>query len=186
MSSSSDHYQVSEFTAIDLSQEMIMRAYELMYVPTSSSESSSTEAVTSSLEDAEQEENVYTDVVISDCTDYLLNRAAQGAASADLILAGDVLVYIGNLEPLFSSVKACLSGPAKDSGRFIFSVEKLIGEDVNGGFSLQESARFAHTKEYVENALSKVGMEVVSCTEHPLRYDGGNAVNGYVFVAQKL
>lgn len=185
LSAGSAHYQVSEFTAIDLSQEMIMRAYELMYVPASSSERVNTEGVTSSLEDAE-EENVYTDVVISDCTEYLLNRVEQGAASADLILAGDVLVYIGNLEPLFSSVKACLSGPAKDSGRFIFSVEKLIGEDVDGGFSLQESARFAHTKEYVENALSNVGMTVVSCTEHPLRYDGGNAVNGYVFVAQKL
>ena len=186
MSCGSDNYQVDEFTACDLSQEMIMRAYELMYVPASSSESSNTEAVTSSLEDAEQEENVYTDVVISDCTEYLLNRATQGAASADLILAGDVLVYIGNLDPLFSSVKASLSGLGEDSGRFIFSVEKLIGEDANGGFSLQESARFAHTKEYVVDALSKAGMEVVSCTEHPLRYDGGNEVNGYVFVAQKL
>lgn len=186
MSFGSNRYQVSEFTACDLSQEMIMRAYELMYIPTSSSKGTDTDAVTSSLVDSEQEENVYTDVVISDCTEYLLNRATQGAALADLILAGDVLVYIGNLDPLFSSVKGCLSGPGDDSGRFIFSVEKMIVEDVNSGFSLQESARFAHTKQYVECALSRAGMEVVSCTENPLRYDGGNAVHGYVFVARKL
>ena len=175
---------VAEFTAIDLSQEMIVRAYELMYNVSIASDDTCIDSETSLPEINIQEENVYTDVIIADCSEYLQKRMKRGASSADLILAGDVLVYIGKLDTLFNGVRNAL----KSSGKFFFSVEKLIEEesDSNIGFVLQESARFAHTKEYIEKVASESGLMITMCVDVPLRYDGGIAVNGYIFVLQKI
>ena len=177
---------VIEFTACDLSQEMILRAYELTYNFSSKSDEVVIDSVTFLPEQKEQEDNVYTDVVIAECSEYLQNRAEQGLSSADLILAGDVLVYMGNLEPLFRNVKSSLSLSSHAPGRFIFSVEKLSEEvgRANNGFVLQESARFAHTKQYIEATASSTGLSVLSCTEVALRSDGGNSIDGYIFVLQ--
>jgi predicted TPR repeat methyltransferase len=184
--STTGHSDVDEFTACDLSQEMILRAYELTYKFRSEADEVVIDSVTSLPEQQEEEENVYTDVVIAECSDYLQTRAEQGRPPADLILAGDVLVYMGNLEPLFRNVKSSLSVPPGTPGRFIFSVEKL-SEDVGqakNGFLLQESARFAHTKQYIEETARSAGLTVLSCSEVPLRSDGGNSINGYIFVLQ--
>ena len=175
---------VVEFTAIDLSQEMIIRAYELMYNVSIISDNTCIDSETSLHETVMQEENVYTDVIIADCSEYLQKRMKRGASSVDLILAGDVLVYIGKLDTLFSGACTAL----KSSGKFIFSVEKLI-EEVSGtniGFALQESARFAHTKEYIEKIANESGLMITLCVDVPLRYDGGIAINGYIFVLQKM
>ena len=175
--------EIAEFTAIDLSQEMIVRAYELMYNISIIPDNTYIDSETSLPVVTMQEENVYTDVIIADCSEYLEKRIKRGASPADLILAGDVLVYIGKLDILFDNVYNAL----KLSGKFIFSVEKLIEEENNSniGFVLQESARFAHTKKYIENTAIKSGLIIASSIEVPLRYDGGNAVNGYIFVLQK-
>lgn len=170
-------YQVQELTACDLSQEMIVRAYELSYNVSAPSALSA--------EQSEQRENVYTDVVISDCTSYLQDRVTLGAASADLILAGDVLVYMGNLEALFLSVRGSLSCTSGTPGRFIFSVEKMQETDnLNLGYTLQASARFAHSQEYIERIAQKCGLAVTSCIEVPIRHDGGKVISGFIFVLQ--
>ena len=184
--STTGHSDVEEFTACDLSQEMILRAYELTYKFTSEADEVVIDSATSLPEQQEEEENVYTDVVIAECSEYLQTRAEQGRPPADLILAGDVLVYMGNLEPLFRNVKSSLSVAPGTPGRFIFSVEKLsddVGQAKNG-FLLQESARFAHTKQYIEETARSAGLTVLSCSEVPLRSDGGNSINGFIFVLQ--
>ena len=183
---STGHSDVIEFTACDLSQEMILRAYELTYNYSSKSNEVVIDSMTSLPEQHEQEDNVYTDVVIAECSEYLQTRIENGMSSADLILAGDVLVYMGNLEPLFNNVKSSLSIPPRTPGRFIFSVEKLSEEagQSKQGFVLQESARFAHTRQYVEETARRTGLSVLSCSEVPLRSDGGNSINGFIFVLQ--
>jgi predicted TPR repeat methyltransferase len=156
--------EISEFSGCDLSTEMIMRAYELMFQGENT-----------------RLEPVYTNVAISDCSEYLQKRHSQGNPSADLILAGDVLVYMGKLDVLFERVKSCLT----DSGKFLFSVEKMEGYS-SSGYVLLESARFAHSQGYIKEMASKSGLEVLSCNEVPLRSDGGVPVNGYIYVLQLL
>ena len=175
---------VVEFTAIDLSSLMIVQAYNLQYNVTYDTSGNAIDSNISPPESfVEVEESVYTDVVVQDCSSYLEDRIEQKRDPADLILAGDVLVYIGKLDQLFKNVFDAM----RVSGRFIFSVEKLMATDrTNVGYVLQESARFAHTKEYIEEMAKKVGLKVFSCSEVPLRYDGGKAVNGYVFVLTRI
>ena len=179
--SGEDAVEVEEFVGVDLSQEMIVRAYELTYNYTTGADSTYIDSETSLPETVIIEENVYTNVVIQDCSDYLNDRLEQGAPKVDLVLAGDVLVYIGKLDTLFNSVSATTA----ESGRFIFSVEKMLEGSNSNGFILQESARFSHSKEYIGETANSAGLSVISCIEVPLRFDGGNAVQGYVFVLQK-
>lgn len=109
-------------------------------------------------------------------------RSSKGADLADIILAGDVLVYLGNLDKLFETVKKNLKSSNK-GGKFIFSIEKLLVYS-SSGYILHENARFAHSKRYIDSTAEKFGLNILSCSEVPLRYDGGNPVNGYVFVLQ--
>jgi predicted TPR repeat methyltransferase len=83
--STTGHSDVEEFTACDLSQEMILRAYELTYKFSSEAEEVVIDSVTSLPEQQEEEENVYTDVVIAECSEYLQTRAEQGRPPADLM-----------------------------------------------------------------------------------------------------
>ena len=80
-------------------------------------------------------ELVYRSVVVSDANDFL---EAHGRSDSDLILAADVLCYMGDLLALFKKARFAL----KDQGLFLFSVEELetydgleIGAGGDGGQS---------------------------------------------------
>lgn len=95
----------------------------------------------------------------------------------DLITAVDVLVYIGNLEPLFSAAKAKLNG----NGYFAISVEK--GDDAPP-YVLRQSSRYAHAAEYLESLAAQHGMNVVAKEATVLRQEGGQPMDGYIFIFQ--
>ena len=65
-------------------------------------------------------------------------RAMRERPSAfDLIVAADVLVYVGDLAPLFAAVETALTA----DGLFAFSVETYEGD----GYRLEPTIRFAHS-----------------------------------------
>jgi len=88
---------------------------------------------------------------------------AQAASPAqfDLIVAADVLIYLGALEALF----AALARLARPRALFAFSLEVCADRD----WRLQESGRYAHSPAYVERLASAHGFAVASRAESPIR-----------------
>lgn len=192
-----------QFWGCDLSGEMVVKAYELTWGGSNSN--SGVDAV-SPPSGPSPSSPVYTDLAVADCADYLEARAQQdgGAASVDLVLAGDVLGYVGRLDRIFDSVRAVLA----IGGVFVFSVEKLeqeqaltVGLGLGGdssistgadavagaGYALRASARFAHSAEYVKRTASLAGLAVAAVREvTDLRTEGGAPVPGYIVVLQRV
>jgi predicted TPR repeat methyltransferase len=89
----------------------------------------------------------------------------------DLVLAADVLVYLGRLDDVFKGVAHTL----KPGGLFLFSVECCGPQD----FVLGSKNRYAHSQTYLHNLAQMNAFEVVSLIEATLRYDAGEPIHGY-------
>ncbi len=98
---------------------------------------------------------------------------------ADLVAAADVLMYLGNLEPVFALAKALLAA----GGHFAFSVEHLM--DGGDEFRLQPSLRYAHSPAYIERLLASHGFALLGSEKLVIRMDGGLPVSGILFIAEK-
>jgi predicted TPR repeat methyltransferase len=115
---------------------------------------------------------VYRDLTHADLATFL----AETSRSADLVLAADVFIYIGDLSPVFQSVRRILA-PA---GCFAFTVElSPEGQD----FSLLPSLRYAHSESYIRRLAQTHGFKVRDLFTAPLRHDQSQPVMGlYVFL----
>lgn len=106
-----------------------------------------------------------------------VNDIAQHYQDVDLIIASDVLAYMGNLQPIFNSFFSVL----RPGGLLAFSVESTTLPD----YILQTTVRYAHNKAYLQSTLEKSGFEWLSCQEHVIRTQQKQPVNGYLVVAGK-
>lgn len=95
----------------------------------------------------------------------------------DLVLAGDVLMYFGDLAPLMAAVAGCMA----PDGWFVFTVER--GE--NFGFFLHPKGRYAHHAAYVREVADEAGFVVARMDEAALRTEAGRPVMGYVCALSK-
>lgn len=86
----------------------------------------------------------YEALIVSDIHDYLNSPAL---APFDLMVAADVLVYIGALDKLFQNVAKNL----KPKGRFAFTLEDLPHDKTSKhpSFALQTTGRYAHSSTYI-------------------------------------
>ena len=101
----------------------------------------------------------------------------------DIILAGDVFCYIGDLEPVFAQVRERLSA----RGRFIFSVEAMTYTEGDTGardYTLRDSGRDAHHRDYIHDLTERMGIPLVLSGHETLRLEFGKPVSGWVLVAQ--
>jgi predicted TPR repeat methyltransferase len=94
----------------------------------------------------------------------------------DLFLATDVFVYVGDLERVFLEVKA----RSLPGAYFAFSTEWLDGE----GFRLQQSARYAHSRAYIQSLCHHHGYRVALCEAANLRKDHDLWIRGDIFILQ--
>ncbi len=106
-----------------------------------------------------------------------LDDEETGLAYYELIIAGDVFVYIGNLEQVFSGVYSRL----EKGGWFIFTVEQLS----DGEFGLQPTGRYAHSENYVRILADKFDFDINKIQEIIPRQDGDQTINGYLVSLQK-
>lgn len=86
----------------------------------------------------------------------------------DLVIAADVLVYLGDLEPVFARVRERL----KQGGFWLFTTEQ--GDDKP--FELGPKRRFRHSAEYLRDVATRHGMEVCSLVECVCRHEAGQGV----------
>lgn len=98
--------------------------------------------------------------------------------SYDLITACDVLVYIGNLEPLFKAA----SGKLSAGGYFTVSVEN---GDAFAPFSLRPTGRYVHAASYLEELAARHGMKLCHKALTAIRTENHEPVEGYIFIFQK-
>ena len=112
----------------------------------------------------------YETVAVSEVTKYL----KQTRRSFDLVTAADVLIYIGDLAPLFGGVRRVLN----PGGLFAVSTEKRKG----GDFKLTASGRYAHSLKYLKRMGRESGLVLVSDTTARLRYELGEPVAGTIAV----
>lgn len=110
----------------------------------------------------------------ADCGLFDEGRAAH---RADLIVATDVMIYLGRLDGVFElAARIATSGAI-----FAFSVEDAGQGD---GFLLSQSLRYAHSALYIEGLCSAYGFAIVAQKPTVIRMDAGKPVPGLLFIAR--
>lgn len=97
----------------------------------------------------------------------------------DLVLAADVLVYLGDLKPLFTAVRRVL----KSGGLFAATAEQMPPND-NHDFLLQPKRRYAHGEGYLLRLAEDCGFRLKALDFVTPRYEAGQPVPGVLFVVE--
>lgn len=98
---------------------------------------------------------------------------------ADLVTAADVLMYFGNLEPVFETAAAI----AAPGALFAFSVEEGA---IDTDWQLQPSLRYRHGEPYLRLLCQRFGFEVVVMERSPIRRDGDKTITGLLTLARRM
>jgi predicted TPR repeat methyltransferase len=117
---------------------------------------------------------VYDRLEVSEIEAFL---AAEPSASADLLLAADVFVYIGDLSPVFRQAARVLT----PDGLFAFTLQTA-----EAGFKLGDDLRFAHSPAYIEMETAKAGLKIMTLQSAVTRQDAGHDVQGVTVVAGRI
>jgi predicted TPR repeat methyltransferase len=112
------------------------------------------------------------------CAGDLVAALAARPATYDLVVAADVLIYLGDLRPVFAAAAKAL----RPGGGFAFTVEAHAGE----GYVLQESRRFAHGLSYLRQQAAEAGFVPMLLEEVSIRDDRSQPVPGFVVVLRRL
>jgi predicted TPR repeat methyltransferase len=97
--------------------------------------------------------------------------------SADLVIAADVFVYLGDLAPCFHQSARVL----KPGGLLAFTVQSHQGE----GITVGQDRRFAHAEGWVREALVEAGLKPVVVEQQSTRIDRGEPVPGLLIIAER-
>jgi predicted TPR repeat methyltransferase len=115
---------------------------------------------------------VYDRLVAGDVVELMAGEPENGF---DLVLAADLLPYLGSLGPLFAAVARVLS----PGGAFAFSAERHDGE----GFVLGEALRYRHAPALVGEVVEAAGLTLLGLEPVSLRRERGVPVPGLVALA---
>ncbi|WP_338770278.1 tetratricopeptide repeat protein [Massilia sp. METH4] len=98
----------------------------------------------------------------------------DGSGRWDVLVAADVLVYVGDLAALFAAARQAMRADAV----FAFSVETLE----EGTFALRPSGRYAHSGAYLRELAARHGLALRALEPCTLRQDSGTDVAGLLAV----
>ncbi len=116
------------------------------------------------------QKNLYTELHCGDIIEFL----EQTNETYDLIIAADLLPYLGNLEPLFSAV----SQRATDNALFCLSSEET-GELE---WELLLTGRYAHSPDYVTRKAVQNGWGILERFPANIRKENGAWLKGTIFI----
>lgn len=108
-----------------------------------------------------------------ECAD-LLAAMESRERKLDLILAGDVFIYVGELDRIFVTARKAL----RVGGLFAFSVETHDAD----GLTLRPSRRYAHSTGYIEKLAVENGFDIASSEPAALRRERNDDVAGAIYV----
>ncbi len=127
---------------------------------------------------AAAQRGVYDALIQAEVVDWL--AAAEPTCSPrladdiDLLLAADLLIYLGDLQPLLAAARRLI----KPAGLLAFSLERGEQHD----YVLQPTRRYAHLPDYLRRLAAENDWTVASCTEAVLRNQGSAGAAGLIFV----
>jgi predicted TPR repeat methyltransferase len=121
--------------------------------------------------DKARQRGIYDQLEARDIPDAL--RGSRGGW--DLLVAADVLMYLGDLTPAFEAAAAAL----RPGGRFAFTVEAGEGDRYQLG---KQTHRFAHSKPYVEHLSRIFAFQTETIQEVDVRKEAGTPVRGLLAV----
>jgi predicted TPR repeat methyltransferase len=127
-----------------------------------------------------RQRQAYDELVPGELTAFLNGRPA----AFDLIVAADVLIYFGALEPLLSAVVTAL----RPGGLFAFSVETLedTAEAAADNFAICPSGHYKHTQKYVTDAAERSNLRVMRAHVASLRLElGSGEAKGLMVIVKK-
>ena len=113
----------------------------------------------------------YARLAQADAVDYL----AMETARFDLITAADMMIYLGDLAPLFAGVAAHLA----PGGLFLCSTERLADDSLDS--RLTTTGRYAQSDGYIERLAAAAGLSVLRRQPAALRQEHGRPVEGSLF-----
>jgi predicted TPR repeat methyltransferase len=123
---------------------------------------------------------LYRDLVHADIGTWLASTQER----ADLIVAADVFIYVGELSAVFAAVRRVLF----PGGCFAFTVEEPQEEsneepNEERDWQLLPSLRYAHSEHYIRRLAYERGFTVEQLYRAPIREDQGQPVEGlYVYL----
>jgi predicted TPR repeat methyltransferase len=110
--------------------------------------------------------NIYDTLSVGDIEAHL----KSGDSRYDLILAADTLVYLGDLEAIFSGAAHRI----QSGGVFLFTVERKEGE----GFELGPKRRWRHSESYLRDLAGCSGFDVAGLVACAPRREANLPVDG--------
>ena len=111
---------------------------------------------------------VYDELQVGDLVDSLDGRKSQ----YDLILAIDVLIYVGDLYPMFQACRQVL----RPGGMLAASCETGSA----GPYHLADCRRYKHRPKYVRDVAEAQGFEIAHVEHTALRHERGKPVDFFI------
>ncbi len=121
-----------------------------------------------------QAKHIYTEAHV----DELVRFMQADSRDYDLVVAADVLVYIGDLNPLFAAVRSRMNA----GGLCALSVEREEGEH---DYVLRPSGRYAHSEHYLQSLAASHGFTIEHSAVCDLRKEAGSMIVGTVCILRK-
>ena len=117
-----------------------------------------------------EKKNIYDRLYVDD----IIGRLEILKTQFNLFISFDVFAYIGDLIPIFSSIKR----HSIRNSLLVFSTEHTN----EGDFILQNTARYAHSKDYILSIAKQQGFRLECFTTCNLRYERDGWIIGGLFV----
>lgn len=123
-----------------------------------------------------RERDIYRHLRVGDITTILGTDPAL-SGPYDLVTAGDVFVYLGDLAPIFAAVTTVLA----PDGLFAFSVETAPDQDI----TLRTNGRYAHSTRYIAGLATSLAFRIVKQQDLTLRQERNQPVLGTLYLLQR-
>jgi len=121
---------------------------------------------------------VYDEMAQAELTGWLATQRPR----FDVMVWADVLIYFGELGPVFEAARAAL----KTNGTIIFSTEAPTGKDSGNAFHLNVTGRYSHGEGYLREMLKESGFRLCALASQVIRNEGQEPVWGFVGRARFL
>lgn len=119
-----------------------------------------------------EQKKIYDELVEAELVAFLTDKKSR----YDLIIAGDVLVYHGDLAAIFLAISNAL----KPKGLFVFNTEISEKDD----YLMTASGRFAHSESYLEKVILQNQFKILQHRVVTLRTQNNEPVMGYLYLLQ--
>lgn len=121
-----------------------------------------------------EEKAIYDELITGEMVEVLNSRTD----SFDVVMAGDVLLYVGNINPVLQAAWSRLV----PGGHLLVSSERA---DAGVDFAIQRNGRYKQGKEAVRRRAVECGFEVVEIADESLRLELGRPVRGMICLLKR-